>query len=93
MRGGDASGETVSRAIAAAGIADLSAVFLDRTTPSYTALIDRDGELIVGLADMALYDLAFAKQIRRAKVREAISRRRRDPVRRQSADRRRWSGW
>ncbi|RWX60769.1 carbohydrate kinase, partial [Mesorhizobium sp. M4B.F.Ca.ET.089.01.1.1] len=47
--------------------------FLDRTTPSYTALIDRDGELIVGFADMALYDLAFPKQIRRAKVREAIA--------------------
>ncbi|WP_192178966.1 carbohydrate kinase family protein [Mesorhizobium amorphae] len=73
LRGGDASGETVSRAIAASGIADLSAVFLDRTTPSYTALIDRDGELIVGFADMALYDLAFAKQIRRAKVREVIA--------------------
>ena len=73
LRGGDASGETVSRAIAASGIADLSAVFLDRTTPSYTALIDRDGELIVGFADMALYDLAFPKQIRRAKVREVIA--------------------
>ncbi|BCG94972.1 carbohydrate kinase [Mesorhizobium sp. 131-2-1] len=73
VRGGDAAAETVSSAIAGAGIADLSAVFLDRTTPSYTALIDRDGELIVGFADMALYDLAFPKQIRRAKVREAIA--------------------
>ncbi|UVK37246.1 carbohydrate kinase family protein [Mesorhizobium sp. AR10] len=72
MRGGDAAAETVSRAIAEAGITDLSAVFLDRTTPSYTALIDRDGELIVGFADMALYDLAFPKQIRRSKVREVI---------------------
>ncbi|TIW76576.1 MAG: carbohydrate kinase, partial [Mesorhizobium sp.] len=52
---------------------DLSVVFLDRTTPSYTALIDAEGELIVGLADMALYDLAFPKQIRRSKVREAIA--------------------
>ncbi|CAN7479684.1 carbohydrate kinase family protein [Mesorhizobium caraganae] len=73
MRGGDAAGETVSRAIAEAGIADLSAVFLDRTTPSYTALIDRDGELITGFADMALYDLAFPKQIRRSKVREVVA--------------------
>ncbi|TIS87641.1 carbohydrate kinase family protein [Mesorhizobium sp.] len=72
-RGGDAAADTVSRAIAASGIADLSAVFLDRTTPSYTALIDRDGELIVGFADMALYDLAFPKQIRRSKVREVIA--------------------
>ena len=53
----------VARAIAAAGIRDLSAVFLDRATPSYTALLDRDGEVIAGLADMALYELAFAKQI------------------------------
>jgi pseudouridine kinase len=73
MRGGDAAGDTVSRAIAEAGIADLSAVFLDRTTPSYTALIDREGELIVGFADMALYDLAFPKQIRRSKVREVVA--------------------
>jgi len=73
VRGGDAAAETVSSAIERAGIADLSAVFLDRTTPSYTALIDRDGELIVGFADMALYDLAFPRQIRRSKVREAIA--------------------
>ncbi|ESZ03038.1 carbohydrate kinase family protein [Mesorhizobium sp. M1060] len=73
VRGGDASAETVARAIAEAGIADLSAVFLDRTTPSYTALIDRDGELITGFADMALYDLAFPKQIRRSKVREVVA--------------------
>ncbi|MET3581825.1 sugar/nucleoside kinase (ribokinase family) [Mesorhizobium robiniae] len=73
VHGGDALADTVSRAIHAAGITDLSAVFLDRATPSHTALIDRDGALIVGLADMALYDLAFAKQIRRAKMREAIS--------------------
>ncbi|OQM76652.1 carbohydrate kinase family protein [Manganibacter manganicus] len=73
MRGGDAAGETVAMAITRAGIADLSAVFLDRATPSYTALIDREGELIVGLADMSLYDLAFPKQIRRSKIREAIA--------------------
>lgn len=72
VRGGDAAGERVAQAIEAAGISDLSAVFLDRATPSYTALIDGDGELIAGLADMGLYDLAFPKQMRRAKVREAV---------------------
>ncbi|QPC93441.1 carbohydrate kinase family protein [Mesorhizobium sp. INR15] len=72
VRGGDAAADTVSRAITEARITDLSVVFLDRTTPSYTALIDRDGELIVGFADMALYDLAFPKQMRRSKVREAV---------------------
>lgn len=71
LRGGDAAGETVARAIAEAGIDDLSAVFLDRATPSYTALIDAQGELIAGLADMELYDIAFAKQLRRSNVRQA----------------------
>ncbi|AZN99428.1 carbohydrate kinase [Mesorhizobium sp. M9A.F.Ca.ET.002.03.1.2] len=72
VRGGDVLADTVARAILAAGIADLSAVFLDRTTPTNTVLVDRNGELIIGLADMALYDLALPKQIRRAKVREAV---------------------
>jgi sugar/nucleoside kinase (ribokinase family) len=72
VRGGDAASDTVSRAIATCGITDLSVTFLDRATPSYTALLDRDGELIVGFADMALYDVAFPKQMRRAKMREAV---------------------
>lgn len=71
LRGGDGAGDSVARAIEAAGLRDLSAVFLDRATPSYTALIDRDGELITGFADMSLYDLAFPKQMRRSKVRAA----------------------
>jgi len=73
MRGGDDAGDRVARAIEAAGIRDLSAVFLDRATPSYTALIDAEGELIAGLADMGLYDLAFPKQMRRSKLREAAA--------------------
>jgi pseudouridine kinase len=72
LRGGDATGAIVQRAIAEAGIADLSVTFLDRQTASYTALIDRDGELIAGLADMSLYDIAFAKQLSRKTSREAI---------------------
>jgi sugar/nucleoside kinase (ribokinase family) len=73
VRGGDAAGENVARAIARAGIEDLSVVFLDRSTASYTALVDRDGELIAGLADMGLYELAFAKQLGRSKVRDAVA--------------------
>lgn len=72
LRGGDTAGEAVQRAIAEAGIADLSAVFLDRATPSYTALLNHDGELIAGLADMGLYDMAFPKQMGRSKMREAV---------------------
>ncbi|MBY8915042.1 carbohydrate kinase family protein [Nitratireductor sp. L1-7-SE] len=74
LRGGDAAGDTVARAIEEAGFEDLSATFLDRATPSYTAILDHDGELITGLADMALYDMAFARQMRRSKTREAASR-------------------
>lgn len=73
VRGGDAAGEAVASEIAANGIEDLSAIFLDRATPSYTALLDRDGDVVAALADMGLYELAFAKQLRRAKTREAIA--------------------
>jgi pseudouridine kinase len=73
MRGGDTAGDTVARAIAAAGADDLSAVFLDRATPSYTALLDGAGEVVAALADMQLYEAAFPKQLRRAKVREEIA--------------------
>lgn len=71
LRGGDAAADAVAHAIADAGIEDMSAVFLDRTTPSYTAILDAEGELVVGFADMGLYDLAFPKQVRRAKLRDA----------------------
>ncbi|WP_292895082.1 carbohydrate kinase family protein [Nitratireductor sp.] len=73
LRGGDAAGEAVARAVEEAGFEDLSATFLDRVTPSYTAILDHDGELITGLADMALYDVAFAKQMSRSKTRDAAA--------------------
>jgi sugar/nucleoside kinase (ribokinase family) len=73
VRGGDAAGDAVAEAVARSGIADLSAVFLDRATASYTALLDREGAVIAALADMDLYEAAFPKQIRRAKLREAIA--------------------
>lgn len=73
VRGGDASGEAVATEAARTGIADLSAVYLDRSTPSYTAMLDNRGDLITGLADMSLYDLAFPGQIRRRKTRDAIA--------------------
>lgn len=73
VRGGDAAGESVAAAIAEAGIADHSAVFLDRATPSYTAFVAADGEVIAGLADMGLYDFAFAKQLVRRGVRDSVA--------------------
>ncbi len=74
LRGADAGAETVATAIARAGIEDLSAIYLDRSTPSYTAVLDREGELIAGFADMGLYDFAFAKQVSRRKFRDAVAR-------------------
>ncbi|MCT8998382.1 carbohydrate kinase family protein [Chelativorans intermedius] len=73
LRGGDQAGETVAAAIEAAGIEDLSATFLDRTTPSYTAILTQEGDLVTGLADMALYEHGFARQMRRAGVRAAVA--------------------
>ena len=73
VRGGDSAGENVARAIDEAEIRDLSVVFLDRATPSYTALIDRDGDVMAGLADMELYEIVFAKQLRRSKARDEVA--------------------
>ena len=73
VRGGDAAGAAVAEAIAQAGITDLSAVFLDRATASYTALLDETGELIAGLADMGLYEFAFPRQMGRSKQRAAVA--------------------
>ncbi len=72
VRGGDQAGELVARALIDAGIDDLSATFLDRATPSYTALLDADGELIAGLADMNLYERTFPRIVVRRHVREAM---------------------
>ena len=71
-RGGDSGASLVEAAIAEAGIDDLSGVFLDRRTPSYTSFLDRTGEQIAGFADMALYEIAFARLLRRKSVRTAL---------------------
>lgn len=73
VRGGDLAGEMVGRTIARSGIADLSAVFLDRSTASYTAILDRGGELVTALADMSLYEAAFPRQMRRSSLRHAAA--------------------
>jgi pseudouridine kinase len=72
-RGGDADGLAVEAAISEAGINDLSAVFLDRRTASYTAILDHEGELVTGLADMDIYETALPRQLRRKVLREAIA--------------------
>ena len=72
-RGGDAQGEAVSQAILTAGLEDLSSTFLDRRTATYTAILDRSGDVITALADMSIYETALPRQISRRKTRDAIA--------------------
>jgi len=71
-RGGDEAGESVAAAAVEAGIDDRPFVFLDRVTPSYTAILDRDGGLIVAIADMDLYRLFTPRRLRTLSVRAAL---------------------
>jgi pseudouridine kinase len=73
VRGGDVEGDLVERAIAAAGFEDLSSVFLDRQTASYTAILDQNGDVITALADMDIYETALPRIITRRKTRDAIA--------------------
>jgi pseudouridine kinase len=72
-RGGDAAGETVAEAAAAAGVIDNPFIFLDRMTPSYTAILENDGNLVIALADMELYRLFSPRRLQQRAMREAIS--------------------
>jgi len=72
-RGGDAAGETVAQAAAAAGVIDNPFVFLDRKTPSYTAILENDGNLVIALADMDLYRLFSPRRLQQRAMREVIS--------------------
>lgn len=71
-RGGDAAGDSVAQAASEAGIADCPFVFLDRATPSYTAILEHDGNLVVALADMELYRLFSPRRLRTRSVRDAL---------------------
>jgi sugar/nucleoside kinase (ribokinase family) len=71
-RGGDANGEIVSAAAREAGVEDAPFTFLDRSTPSYTAILERDGNLVIAIADMDLYKLFTPRRLRVRAVREAI---------------------
>lgn len=73
VRGGDGAGMAVGETAEAAGITDISGVFLDRATASYTALIDGDGEVVGALADMGIYETAFPRRMRLSSLRRAIA--------------------
>ena len=72
-RGGDAAGHTVAEAAERAGLDDHPVMFLDRATPSYTAILERDGNLVIALADMALYDAFTARRLRTRSMRDSLA--------------------
>lgn len=72
-RGGDAAGETVAAAAAAAGVIDCPFTFLDRKTPSYTAILENDGNLVIALADMELYELFSPRRLQQRAMREILA--------------------
>ena len=71
-RGGDAAADLVARAAADAGIEDCPLTFLDRATPSYSAILEPDGNLVTALADMALYDMVPARRLLSARLRKRL---------------------
>ena len=71
-RGGDADGKRIARTISALGCDDLSVTWLDRSTPTYTAILDDKGELVAGVADMALYDKLIPRLFTRVHTRAAM---------------------
>ncbi|MBB4953419.1 sugar/nucleoside kinase (ribokinase family) [Agrobacterium vitis] len=71
-RGGDALGQRVAEAAIEAGINDQPFTFLDRATPSYTAILERDGNLVIALADMELYRLFTPRRLKVRALRETV---------------------
>lgn len=71
-RGGDAAGAQVADAAERVGLDDQPVMFLDRATPSYTAILERDGNLVIALADMALYDAFNARRLRARSMRDSL---------------------
>lgn len=72
-RGGDPTGELVSEAADFAGVQDRPFVFLDRKTPSYTAILENDGNLVIALADMDLYRMFVPRRLSIRAVRDAFA--------------------
>lgn len=73
VRGGDSAGEAVASEARRMGIEDRSSTFLDRSTASYTALLDMNGDVTAALADMAIYETALPRIISRRATRDAIA--------------------
>ncbi|MEM5472504.1 PfkB family carbohydrate kinase [Hoeflea sp. AS60] len=72
-RGGDAAADLVARAAEDAGIEDCPLTFLDRTTPSYSAILEPNGNLVTALADMALYNQVPARRLLSSRLRKRLA--------------------
>ncbi|MCY0095418.1 PfkB family carbohydrate kinase [Hoeflea ulvae] len=72
-RGGDAAADLVAQAAEDAGIEDCPLTFLDRATPSYSAILEPDGNLVTALADMALYDRVPAGRLLTSRLRRRLA--------------------
>lgn len=72
-RGGDFAGTQVENTIRAVPLEDQSAVFLDRATPTYTAVMDGNGDVKAAVADMALYETALPPHLGRREVRDQLA--------------------
>lgn len=70
--GGDAAAALVEAAAERTGVKLSGFHFLDRQTPSYTAILEADGNLAIALADMALYDLMTPRRLKVNWLREAL---------------------
>jgi pseudouridine kinase len=70
--GGDAGAALVEAAAERTGVRLSGFNFLDRQTPSYTAIMEADGNLAIALADMALYDLLSPRRLRVCWLREVL---------------------
>lgn len=73
VRGGDGAGEFIAYAVKAAGIAEATAVFLDRRSASYTAILDERGDVVAALADMSIYETCFGRALKRKAAGGAIA--------------------
>jgi len=73
VAGGDSGAALVDAAAARTGVKLNGFTFLDRQTPSYTAILEADGNLVIALADMALYDLMTARRLKVNWLRETLA--------------------
>ncbi|WP_279479801.1 PfkB family carbohydrate kinase [Aureimonas sp. SK2] len=68
--GGDAVAERIGVELDLAGIADARISWLDRRSATYTALVDASGDLVGGVADMAIYERLVPRVLSRRHLKD-----------------------